>query len=110
MDNLSIVEASDDLEDGIDGADVGKESVSKTSSGRRSASETGNIIDGQVGGDDGLGLVFLNEPVEPLIGDNDTSFFGINGGIGKVLQAVSTPDEERRAGGFIQLGCQGCTL
>lgn len=110
VDNLSVVEASNNLEDGIDSTDVGKERVSETSSGGRTASQTGNIVDGQVGGNDRLGLVFLNQPVESLIGHNDASFFGLDCGVGKVLQAVSTPDEERRAGGFIQLGCQDCTL
>lgn len=110
VDNLSVVKASNNLEDGIDSTDVGEERVSETSSSGRTASQTGNIVDGQVGGNDRLGLVFLNEPVESLIGHNNTSFLGLNCGVGKVLQAVSTPDEERRAGGFIQLGCQDCTL
>lgn len=51
MDDLGIVEAADDLEEGIDGPDVGQESVTKTSTGRGTTGKTGDIVDGQVSGD-----------------------------------------------------------
>jgi hypothetical protein len=38
-----------------------------------------------MGRDLGLGLVFLNKPVESLIGDDNTRLLGLDGGIGEVL-------------------------
>lgn len=97
MDNLGIVKASNYLKDGIDGTDVGQEGVSKTSTSRRTAGETSDIINGQVGRDDRLGLVLFNKPVEAVIGNDDTGFLGVDGGIREVLAAVSTPNLGRRA-------------
>lgn len=85
MDNLGIVEAADDLENGIDGTDVRQEGVSKTGTGRGASRQTGNVIDGQVGRDDGLGLVLFAKPVEAVIGDDDAGLFGVDGGIWEVL-------------------------
>ena len=51
MDDLGVVEASDNLEDGIDRTDVRQESVSESSTGRGTTGQTSDIIDGQVGGD-----------------------------------------------------------
>lgn len=73
VDNLGIVEAANDLEDGIDGANVRQEGVSETGTGGGTAGQTGDIIDSQVGRHLGLGLVLLAEPVVTLIGNNDTS-------------------------------------
>lgn len=84
VDNLGIIEATNDLEDGIDGANVRQEGVTQTSTSRSTTGQTGNIVHGQVGGHLGLGLVVLAEPVEPLIGNDDASLFGVNGGIGEV--------------------------
>lgn len=91
VNDLGVIEATNNLEDGIDSANVRQKRVSKTSASGRTASETGNIVYGQIGGDNRLGLVLLNEPVEPFIGNDDTSFLGIDSGIGEVLDAVSTP-------------------
>lgn len=101
MDNLSIVEASDDLEDGIDSTDVGKESISQTSTSRGTSGQTGDIIHGQVGGNLRLGLVVFAEPVESLIRDDDTSLFGIDSGIGEVRRVT-----QRRLGD----GLEECRL
>jgi hypothetical protein len=84
VDDLSIVEAPDDLEDGIDSTNVGKESISQTSTSRGTAGQTGDIIHGQVGGNLRLGLVVFTKPVESLIRDDDTSLFGVDSGIGEV--------------------------
>lgn len=78
MDNLGIIEAAHHLEDGVDGTDVRQESVTQTGTGGSAAGQTGNIVDGQVGGHLRLGLVVLAEPVEPLIGDDDAGLFGVN--------------------------------
>lgn len=85
VDNLGIVKAADDLENGIDGTNVRQERVTETSTGRRATGKTGNIVDGQVGGNARLGLVLFAEPVVAVIGNNDTSLFRIDGSVGEVL-------------------------
>jgi hypothetical protein len=84
VDNLGIVEASDDLEDGIDGADMRQEGVTETSTSGSTARETSNIVDGQVSRYDRLGLVVLYQPVEALIWNNDARLFWVDGGIWEV--------------------------
>lgn len=89
VDNLGIVEASHDLEDGIDGTDVGQESVSETSTSRGASGQTGNIVDSEMCGDSGLRVVLLAEPVESLIRHKDTRLFGFDGCVGEVLPRIS---------------------
>jgi hypothetical protein len=50
VDNLGIIETSDDLEDGIDGADVRQESVTETGTSRGTTGQTSDIVDGLVSG------------------------------------------------------------
>lgn len=59
VDNLGIVEATNDLEDGVDGANVRQERVTETGTGGSTAGQTGNVVDRKVGRDLGLGLVLL---------------------------------------------------
>ena len=84
VDDLGIVKATDDLEDGVDGANVGQEGVAETSASRGTAGQTGDVVDGQVSRDLGLGLVLLAQPVEAGIGDDDTGLFGVDGSVGEV--------------------------
>lgn len=84
VDDLSIVEATDDLEDGVDGANVGQERVTETSTSRGTAGQTSDVVDGKVSRNAGLGLVLLAEPVEAVIGDDDTGLFGVDGSVGEV--------------------------
>jgi hypothetical protein len=84
VNDLGIIEAANNLEDGIDGTNVRQERVTQTSTGGSTAGQTGNIIDGQVSGNLGLGFVVVNEPVESLIGDDNAGLLGLNGGIGEV--------------------------
>lgn len=88
VNDLSIVKAPDNLENGVDGADVRQERVSKTGTGRGTAGETGNIIHSQVGGDLRLGLVVLAQPVEALVGNDDAGLLRINGGIREVRRVA----------------------
>jgi len=50
VDNLGIIETSDDLEDGIDGANVGQEGVTETGTSRGTTGQTSDIVNGLVGG------------------------------------------------------------
>ena len=85
VDDLGIVEASYDLEDGIDGSDMRQESVAQTSTGRCASRQASNVVDGHMCGHFRLWLVLLVEPVIPLIRHDDTRLFGIDGGIWEVL-------------------------
>ncbi len=49
VDDLGIVEASNDLEDGIDRSNVRQESVAETRTGRRTSCQASDIVDSQVG-------------------------------------------------------------
>lgn len=84
VDDLGIVEATNDLEDGIDGANVGQERISKTSTSRGTTGQTSNVVDGKVGRDARLGLVLLAKPVEAVIGNDDTRLLGVDGSVGEV--------------------------
>jgi hypothetical protein len=89
VDDLGIVESADDLEDGIDGANVRQEGVSETGTSGRTAGETSDIVDGQVGRNARLGVVVFTQPVEALIGDEDARLFWVDGGIRKVLRRLA---------------------
>lgn len=49
VDNLRIVKAAHDLEDGIDGANVRQERVTESGTSRSTTGQTGDIVDSQVG-------------------------------------------------------------
>ncbi len=85
VDDLSVVETPNDLEDGIDSTNVGQESIAETSTGRGTSGQTSDIIDSEVGGNSRLGVVFLAQPVVPFIGDDDAGLFRVDSGIGEVL-------------------------
>ena len=84
VDDLGIVKRTDHLEDPIDCSDVGQESVAQPSSGRSSRGETGDIDTGQVGGDPRGRFVGLAQPIVSRVRHEDTSLFGVDGGIRKV--------------------------
>lgn len=100
VDDLSIVEATDDLEDSVDGANVGQEGVAQTGASGSTTGQTSNVVDGQVSRDLGFGLVLLAEPVEALVGHDDTRLLRVDGGIGEVgrvtKRTLGNGLEERR--------------
>lgn len=84
VDDLGIIEATNDLEDGIDGTNVRQKGVTETGTGRCTAGQTSDVVDREVGRDLGLGLVLLAQPLEAVIGDDDTGLFGVDGSVGEV--------------------------
>ena len=74
VDDLRVVEGADDLEDTIDSADMGQESVSEARAGRGTSGETSDIDARQVCGDAGRGLVGFTEPFKARVGDVDAGF------------------------------------
>lgn len=92
MDNFSVVKASDNLENGIDGTNVRQESVTETLTLRSTLGQTGNIVNSDVSGDLGSGLVDVAELVETGGGDNDTGLLRLNSGegvVGRVTKRTS---------------------
>ena len=85
VNDFGIVETSYDLEDSIDGTNVGQESISKTSTRRSTSCQTSNIINSEMCRDSRFWVVFLAEPLISLIRDEDTRLFGLDGCEGKVL-------------------------
>ena len=51
MDNLRIIETTDNLKDGIDSTDMRKEGITKPSTSRSSTGQTGNIVNCKIGRD-----------------------------------------------------------
>jgi hypothetical protein len=84
VDDLGVVKASHNLEDGIDSPNVRQEGISQTSTRGGTASETGDIVHRQVGGYLGLGFVVLAQPIVPFVGNDHTSLFRVNCGVWKV--------------------------
>lgn len=101
VDDLGIVEAADDLENGIDGTNVGQKCIAQTGTGGGTAGQTSDVVDGQVCGNARLGLELLAKPVIPLIGDNDAGLLGVDCGIGEVgWVAQVTLGDGLEQGGF----------
>ena len=71
-DDIGIIEAADDMDDGIGIADVAEELVAETFSLRRALDETRNVHELDRGGGVFLRLVHLREIVQPCVrhGDN----------------------------------------
>jgi hypothetical protein len=76
--DLVILEDSSNVEDSIDGLDVGKEGVSETLTLSSTLYKTGNIDDLEEALDSVLGLVVLAKPLPALIRNEDTSCKPIN--------------------------------
>jgi hypothetical protein len=92
VNDFSVVEASDNLENSVHSPNMRQESVSKTSSCRGTARETSDIVDGQIGRDLRLWLVLLDKPIESLIGNDDAGLLRIDGGIREILlRSVHAP-------------------
>ena len=97
VNDFGIIETPDDLENRIDGPDVRQESITQTGTSGGPTGQTGDIIDGQVGGNLRLGLVVLAKPVETLIRENHTCFFGVDGSVREVCRVT-----QRRLGNSLE--------
>lgn len=105
VDDLGVVETPHHLKNGVHGANMRQESIAETRTGRRATGQTSNVIDGQIGRDDGFWLVLLHEPVEALVRHDDTGFFGVNGGIGEIGRVAQRAlGQSLEEGGFADIG------
>lgn len=84
VDDLSVVESTNDLEDTVDGSHVGQESVSETGTGGSTGGKTSDVNAREEGGDLALGLVQIAEPEEAVVRDGDTRLFWLDSGVREV--------------------------
>lgn len=84
VDNLGIVEATNDLEDGIDGANVRQEGVTETGTSGGTSRQTSDIVHRKVGRHARLWVVLFAKPIIALIGYDDTCLLRVDGGVGEV--------------------------
>lgn len=98
--NLSIIEASHDLEDSVNGSDVRQESIAETSTSRGASRQTGDVVDCEIGRYARLWVVVLDEPVVSVVRHDHSCLFGVDGRVGKVggvtQRALGECLEERR--------------
>ena len=84
MDDVGVVEAAEDVYDGVGFTDVGEEFVAEAFALAGALDESGDVDDFHGGGDDVGGLHELDEAVEALVGYSDDADVGLYGAEGKV--------------------------
>mmetsp|Transcript_606 Transcript_606/g.1392 ORF Transcript_606/g.1392 Transcript_606/m.1392 type:complete len:313 (-) Transcript_606:208-1146(-) len=72
VDDVSILEDAEDVEDAVSRLDVAQERVTQSGALSRSFDQPGNVGHLEVRRDLAVGLVMLAQPIEPLIWDIDT--------------------------------------
>lgn len=81
---------TDDLEDTVNGTDVGQEVVSETSTGGSALGKTSNVDTGEESGDLARGLVEVAKPVEALCRDRIVSVVWWKRGIWRAPSGTET--------------------
>ncbi len=85
VDDLGVIKTPHDLEDSIDGTDMGQEGIPKPGASGGTTRQASDVVYGKIGGHSGLGVVLLAEPVEPGVRNDNSCFLGVDGGIRKIL-------------------------
>ena len=88
VDDVGVVEAADDVQNGVDVADVGQELVAQAFALRRAADDAGDVDQLQDGRDDLLRFDELVDRGQPLIGDGDDADVGLDRAERVVLLAM----------------------
>ena len=78
MDNVIVLEASDDVNDCVYFADIGEKLVTKAFSGTGTFYKTGDVNKLDSGGKDGFGAADFCEDIEAFIGDAHHADIGFN--------------------------------
>ena len=97
--DVVVLEAADDVHDGVHLADVGEELVAESFALAGALDQPGDVDELDRGGDGGLGFDQGGEGVEPGVGDGDDAGVGVDGGEGIVRDqraGVGQGVEERR--------------
>lgn len=84
VNDLSIIEASHNLEDSVDCSDVRQESIAETSTSRGASRQTGDVVDCEVGRYARLWVVVLDQPVISVVRHNHSCFFRVDGRVWEV--------------------------
>ena len=79
VDDLGVVEAADDVADGVGGADVAKKLVAETFAFGGAFDEAGDVDELHGGGDEALRLNQVGNFCEALIGHGDDAGVGVDG-------------------------------
>jgi len=82
VNDLGIVEAADDMRDGVSGANVPEELVAETLALRRAFDQAGNVDELHGGGHQAFGMDELGDLREPLIRYGDDAGVGVDGAKG----------------------------
>lgn len=77
--DVGVLEAADDLDDGVDLADVGEELIAEAFALAGACDEAGDVDELEDGGDGFFAGGELGEGVEAGIGDGDDAFVGFDG-------------------------------
>lgn len=101
--NLLILESTANVENGINGGDVGKEGVTKTLTLGSTADETSNIVDGKNSRDGLARLVTSHEVIETAIRDGNLGKGRINGAERVVFGRYGKLGKEVEKGGLSNL-------
>ncbi len=86
VDDFGVVEAADDVGDGVGGADVAEELVAETLALGGAFDEAGDVDELHGGGDEGFGLDELGDFGETGVGDSDDAGVGVDGAEGIVCR------------------------
>ncbi len=84
VNDLGVVEAADDVADGVGGADVAEELVAEAFAFAGAFDEAGDVDKLHGGGDEGLGLDEGGDFGETLIGHGNDAGVGVDGAEGVV--------------------------
>ena len=98
--DVVVLEAADDLDDGVDFADVGEEFVAEPLPGAGALDEAGDVDELEDGGDNFLRLGDGAEFFQALIGDGDDAVVGVDGAegiVGRLRLAGARDRVEERA-------------
>jgi len=104
VDDFGIVEAADDVADGVGGADVAEKLVAETFALASAFDEAGDVDELHGGGDQRLGFDEGGDFGETLIGHGDDAGVGVDGAEGVVRRLGLGRGECVEDGGFSDVG------
>jgi len=104
VDDLGIVEATDDVADGVGGADVAEELIAETFTLAGAFDETGDVDELHGGGDERFGLDECGDFCEALIGHGDDAGVGVDGAEGVICRLSLGRGEGVEDGGLSDVG------
>ena len=104
VDDLGVIEATNDVADGVGGADVAEELVAQTLTLAGAFDEAGDVDELHRGGDGAVGLDELGDLVETNVGDRDRAGVGADGAERVVRRLGLGRGEGVEDGGFSDVG------